>query len=195
MASQGRMAATEEAEVEQNSRVEEQTLPADTEILGGGMESNSGTEGHLGCGVEGALLETDHRVKRLDKLDQEKAESSGGESDVRVPDIEENKRKEKAEKVEEVEKEDEVEKADQVEPVQEAEEAGHVEKVEKTEEVKEVADAQVPEVECCLLDRDKEEVVAKESSGRVFEDCGQVVDDVPREEAETVRTTPGTLRE
>jgi len=86
MVSQGRMATTEEAEVEQNSGVEEQTLPADSESLGGRMESNSGTEGHFGCGVEGALLETDHRVKRLDKLDQEKDESSGGESDVRVPD-------------------------------------------------------------------------------------------------------------
>ena len=195
MVSQGRMAATEEAEVEQNSGVEEQTLPADSESLGGRMESNSGTEGHLGCGVEGALLETDHRVKRLDKLDQEKAESSGGESDVRVPDIEENKRKEKAEKVEEVVKEDEVEKADQIEPVQEAEEAGHVEKVKETEEVKEVADAQVPEVECCVLDRDKEEVVAGESSGQVVEDGGQVVEDAPREEFETVRTTSRAVRE
>merc|ERR1719284_1932077 len=33
MVSQGRMAATEEAEVEQNSGVEEQTLPENTEIL------------------------------------------------------------------------------------------------------------------------------------------------------------------
>ena len=189
MVSQGRMAATEEAEVEQNSAVEEQTLPADSESLGGRMESNSGTEGHLGCGVEGALLETDHRVKRLDKLDQEKDESSGGESDVRVPDIEENKRKENAEKV------DEVEKADQIEPVQEAEEAGHVEKVEKTEEVKEVADAQVPEVECCVLDRDKEEVVAKGSSGEVVEDGGQVAEDAAREESETARTTSRAVRE
>ena len=189
MASQGRMAATEEAEVEQNSGVEEQTLPADTESLGGRMESNSGTEGHLGCGVEGAVLETDHRVKRLDKLDQEKDESSGGESDVRVPDIEENKRKENAEKV------DEVEKADQIEPVQEAEEAKRVEKVEKTEEVKEVADAQVPEVECCVLDRDKEEVFAKESSGQVVEDGGQVVEDAPRDEFETARTTSRAVRE
>ena len=209
MVSQGRMAATEEAEVEQNSGVEEQTLPAESESLGGRMESNSGTEGHLGCGVEGALLETDHRVMRLDKLDQERDESSGGESDVRVPDIEENKRKEKAEKVEEVEKEDEVEKADQIEPVQEAEEAKHVEKVEETAEVKEVADAQVPEVECCVLDRDKEEVVAKESSGQVVEDggqvvedsgqvvedSGQVVEDAPIEEFETVRTTSRAVRE
>merc|ERR1719225_1821491 len=122
MASQGRMAATEEAEVEQNSGVEEQTLPAESESLGGRMESNIGTEG---CGVEGTLLETDHRVKRLDKLDQERDESSGGESDVRVPDIEENKRNENAEKV------DEVQRADHLELVQEEEEAKRVEKVEE----------------------------------------------------------------
>ena len=94
-----------------------------------------------------------------------------------------------------MEKEDEGEKEDKVELVQEAEEAKHVEKVEKTEEVKEVADAQVPEVECCVLDRDKEEVVAGESSGEVVEDGGQVVEDAPREEIETARTTPGASRE